>query len=378
MSKSPRPRGLRRVAPTSTDTLGASVPLYADSHGAMAAAAPGITAGLDVGGLPTPEVRSPFTQGDLTAIVWADLIGDEFRPVTRAAAMAVPAIARQRHLICGTLARLPLVSMSGDTVDADQPSWLTRTDSAVSTYHRHLWTADDLLFYGWSLWSRTLKAGTTFPLDAVRVPWERWAFDKVGNVLVDNRPVKAAEVILIPGAHEGIVNFGGGPIRRAIDNANSASNAARNPSAYLELHYEGEEELTDTQIDSVIARWAAARRGENGGVSFTGRNMKLIEHGTHESHLLIEGRNADAVDMSRLVSSPAAMADATNAGASLTYETADGRNGEFIDYGVSLYTEPIAARLSLDDCVARGHRVAFDYAPIRNLAAPTTGAPRED
>lgn len=374
MSNRPRLRGSRRDAPTSADTLGASVPLYAQTHGVN----PTLTAGLAGTGLPVPEVRSPMSDGTLTAIVWADLIGDEFRPVTRAAAMAIPALARQRHLICGTLARCPLVSMTGEAVDANQPSWLYRTDSAVSTYHRTLWTADDLIFYGWSLWSRTMAAGTTFPLDAVRVPWERWAFDKVGNILVDGKKVAAAEVILIPGAHEGIVNFGGGAIRRAIDNANASATAARNPSAYMELHYTGEEPLTDTQIDSLIERWAAARRGENGGVSYTGKNVELKEHGTHESHLLIEGRNADAVDMSRLVSSPSSMADATNAGASLTYETTDGRNGEFIDYGVSLYADPIAARLSLDDCVARGHRVAFDYSVIRNLAAPTTGAPRED
>lgn len=377
MTNRPRLRGLRRQ--DSPDlSVGGSVPLYAETRAAQATATPGISAGLGGGPLPMPQVKSPLSDGTLTAVVWADLVGEEFRPVTRAGAMAVPAIARQRHLICGTLARCPLVAMTGDTVDTDQPTWLYRTDSPVSTYHRHLWTADDLLFYGWSLWSRNRASGTTFPLDAVRVPYERWTFDKVGNVLVDSKPVKADDVILIPGAHEGIVNFGGGPIRRAIDNANAASNAAKNPSAYLELHYTGEEPLTDDVITATISRWAAARRGENGGVSFTGKNIELKEHGTHEAHLLIEGRNADAVDMSRLVSSPASMADATNAGASLTYETSTGRNAEFIDYGVSLYSEPIAARLSLDDCVARGHRVAFDYSVIRDLAAPTTGAPRED
>lgn len=376
MTNRPRLRGLRRSDSTPT-TLGASVPLHADTHAVKATVTPGISAGLGSTGL-VPEVRSPFTDGQLTAIVWADLLGDEFAPVTRAAAMAIPAVARQRHLIAGSAARCPLVAMTGDTVDANQPSWLYRTDSPVSVYHRTLWTVDDLIFYGWSLWTRTRAAGTTFPLDAVRVPYERWSFDKTGNVLVDNEPVKADDVILIPGAHEGIVNFGGSAIRRAIDNANAASTAARNPSAYLELHYTGEEPLKDTEIDALIARWAKARRGENGGVSYTGRNVELKEHGTHESHLLIEGRNADAVDMSRLVSSPAAMADATNAGASLTYETTDGRNGEFIDYGVSLYTDPIAARLSLDDCVARGHRVAFDFSTIRDLAAPSTGAPVKD
>lgn len=324
------------------------------------------------------EIQSPMaTTEGLTAIVWADLLGEEFVPITRAAAMALPAIARQRHLVAGSLARCPLVALTGDTPDPDQPRWLYRTDTLVSPYHRMLWTVDDLIFHGWSLWARTLLANG-FPGDAVRVPFERWSFTKTGGIEVDSEPVKATEVILIPGPHEGICNFGQGAIRMARDNAKAASTAARNPSAYLELHYVGDEPQKPEDIDALTARWAAARRGENGGVAYTGKNLEVKEHGTHESHLLIEGRNADAVDMSRLVSSPAAMADATNAGASLTYETSEGRNGQFIDYGVALYGDAIGARLSLDDCIASGHRVALDYAQLRNVDAPTTGSPTAD
>src|SRR5690606_38149809 len=161
-------------------------------------------------------------------------------------------------------------------------------------------------------------------------------------------------------------------LRRTINNLEAAANAARNPSAYLELHYTGDADLTDEQIDAHVARWAKARRGENGGVAWTNKVREVREHGTHETHLLVEGRNADAVDVSRLVASPASMADATNAGASLTYETTEGRNGEFVDYGVGLYMDAIAARLSMDDVVPRGWRTAFDTSELRALApAPT-------
>lgn len=355
---------------------GASVPLYADTHGAMAASPPGVTASHVP--VPSVDVAWPGSSDALQAVVWADLLGAEFTPVTREVAMSVPAVARQRHLLAGSLARCPLVDMVGDTVSPVQPTWLYRTDSPVSTYHRMLWTVDDLLFYGWSLWARTNDAIGRLPLDAVRVPFERWAFTKTGTIEVDREPVKAAEVILIPGPHEGIIQFGASSIRMAKDNLRAAANAARNPAAHLELHYTGDEPLKTEDRAEYLAEWAKARRGENGGVAWTGKNMELKEHGTHEAALLIDGRNADAVDMSRLVSSPAAMADATNAGASLTYETTDGRNGQFVDYGVSLYADSITARLSLDDCTVRGHRVAFDMATLRNVDAPTTGAPTAD
>ena len=325
-------------------------------------------------------LESPFHEPSaLEAVVWADLAGSEFRQITRAGAMGIPALARQRHLLTGTVARCPLVSMvaAQRLPDAAQPYWMYRSDRDLSAYHRMLWTVDDVMFTGWSLW-RAERGYNNELLHGERIPLERWGTDVAGRILVDGELVNSRDIILIPGPHEGILNFGASALQRMIDNLDAAAGAARNPSAFLEIHYEGDEPLTDTEIDSVIARWAAARRGEHAGVSFTGKNTRVIEHGTHESHLLIEGRNADAVDASRLVSSPAAMADATNAGASLTYETTEGRNVQFIDYGVGIYMDAIAARLSMDDVVPRTQRVAFDVTQLTVTAPSPTGAPTLD
>lgn len=317
----------------------------------------------------------------LQAIVWADLTDAGETILSRESVMAIPAMARQRHLIAGQLARCPLVVLDAatatDTPLPTQPRWATRTDGTVHPYHRMLWTADDLIFHGWSVWSTTRGHGDEL-LAADRIPPDRWDMDEVGRISVDDELVTADEVIALPGPHEGVLNFGGNALRRTIANLDAAANAARNPSAYLELHYTGDDDLTDAEIDAHIGRWAKARRGENGGVAWTNKVLEVREHGTHESHLLIEGRNADAVDVSRLVSSPAAMADATNAGASLTYETTAGRNGQFLDYGVSLYMDAIAARLSMDDVVPRGQRVAFDTTQLRSLTPTATGADTED
>ncbi len=314
----------------------------------------------------------------LNAIVWHDLTGTEL-PLTRAAAMAVPAVARQRHLICGALASCPLVGR--DAAGADTTGswhWMWRTDRGVHPYHRMLWTADDVLFYGWSVWSAERESGTGRLLWGDRIHPDRWQIDEVGRVFVDDEPARAADVVAIPGPHEGILNFGAAALSRTIANLEAAANAARNPAAYLELHYTGDDPVSDTEVDKHIARWAAARRGENGGVAWTNKVLELREHGTHEAHLLIEGRNADAVDVSRMVSSPAAMADSTSAGASLTYETTEGRNGQFIDYGVGLYMDAIAARLSMDDVISRGQRTGFDTADLRAKSPNATGETTND
>lgn len=310
----------------------------------------------------------------LQSIVWHDLIGTD-GPLGRAAAMGIPALARQRHLLTSTISRNPLRSSGTDTAGTVTDTtaanrWMWRTDKAVHPYFRMLWTVDDLLFHGWSVWST--ERGVDGLMWADRIHPDLWEIDEVGRIFVDGELAKADQVLAIPGPHEGILNFGASTLQRTIDNLEAAANAARNPSAYLELHYTGDDDLTDEEVRGHIQYWADARKGINGGVAWTNKAIELKEHGTHESHLLIEGRNADAVDVSRLVSSPAAMADA-EAG-SLTYETTEGRNAQFIDYGTGMYMDAIQARLSMDDVVPRGQRVYFDTAEQRTPTPSPTGA----
>ena len=58
--------------------------------------------------------------------------------VSRATAMGVPALARARRLIVGSIARCPLqATVNGETLD-NQPAWLSRTDGPVSPFHLSL------------------------------------------------------------------------------------------------------------------------------------------------------------------------------------------------------------------------------------------------
>jgi hypothetical protein len=358
---------------------------YADAVQAAVADASGLTAAMPatVASPMQVGIESPWTPtpNQLQSIVWADLVGTDVTILSRAAVMAIPAHARQRHLLCGAVSGCPLRGLDGPTDAAlpleDQPTWMHRTDTGLPPFHRMLWTVDDLIHYGWSLWWATRGHGDVL-LSAERIAYERWETDEVGRVMVDGDKVRSNQVILIPGPHEGVLNFGGPALRRTIANLDAAANAAANPAAYLELHYTGEVPLTDPEIDALIARWVAARKGVTGGVAYTSKNVELKEHGSHEAQLLIDGRNADAVDVSRLVSSPAAMADATSAGASLTYETTSGRNTQFLDYGAKFYMDAIAARLSMDDVVPRGQRTAFDVTSLTSLTPSPTGAQQND
>lgn len=330
---------------------------------------------------PVTQIASPFaTQpSHLSTIVWAELLDGEGIPTTRTEAMSIPAVAKARHVVCPKVAGYPLVHLRAVTDDAGNvtgdeqlptPLWCTRTDNGISPWHRMLWTVDDLIFRGWSLWKATRGFGGEL-LTATRIGSDRWEFDADYNVLVDAKPLPSDQAILIPGPHEGILTFGRRTIRHAQQLLSAAATAGHNPTPMLELHNEGDRELTDPEIDVLVERWASARRGENGGVAYTNRAISTKPHGAVDGHLLVEGRNAAAVDCARIVGVAAGMVDATAPKASLNYETQQGRGLEHTEYGVEPYAEAIAARLSLDDVVPRGTRIRFDLGSDLGDVQPT-------
>lgn len=320
-------------------------------------------------------MASPWSAGQLSSIVWADVLGADLLPPSREEALSVPAVMRARNLLAGTVASLPLRALRADQLVAPQPSWLYRTDGQVP-YLRMAWTVDDLLFAGLSVWAVERDAAG-FVLAAARVRPDLYEWDSAtGALTVHGEPVDAASVVIIEGAHGGILATEGRALREAAWLERSAMGAARNPVPAVELHQLTDDQPADGEAAGLIRDWAAAMAG--GGIAYTSSALEVRTHGTQPEQLLISGRNAAAVNVARMTNVPAALLDATSAGASLTYETVAGRNAEFLDYGVRLFTDPIAARLSMDDVVPRGQRVAFDVSEFTAPGPTPTGPVTED
>jgi hypothetical protein len=331
-------------------------------------------------GSPTPvdvDLASPLAPVNnlarvLDGVVFADVFGREvLPPITRAEAMAVPAVARARHIISGTVGAVPLrrYHRDGKTPLSDQ-GWAAQTAGTVPVYHRHVWTADDLLFYGWSCWSRTNGADGK-PLAMDRIPWGRWSVDEVGRVYVahpitgEHVLVDQSTVVLIPGPHEGILTAAASTIRHAADLQRAALSAAQHPAAYLVLRQtqgapllQSSDDPTVNTVDATLADWRKARAA-NGGVGFVPLGLEVSELGTFDKHLLTEGRNAAAVDVARICSLPADLLDASGP-ASLTYSNARDNDVRAIQYGVGFYLRAISAVLSMDAVTAHGQSARFD------------------
>jgi len=327
-------------------------------------------------GSPKPQIASPWhDRSSLETIVWSDLFGLTTYCPTRAEALSVPALWRGRNIVTSTIARSPLVVYRVDERLDPQPNWTQRTDGLSSPFSRMLLTIDDLLFYGESLW--ILERGAdTMPLRADRVPYADWYVDESRRIILNETTAPAGSVVYIPGPHEGILAYNGRAIRSAALLERQALDSARTPFK-IELHQSGNAVMPDADVEKLIERTRAGLAAHH-GVLWSNEALDIRVHPVDSAPLLIEGRNAAAVDAARLVGVPAATVDATNAGASLTYETTEGRNGEAYDYGFAAYMAAVAARLSMDDVVPRGCRTAFDLQELIGPAISLTGPVTED
>lgn len=307
----------------------------------------------------------------LESIVYNDIFGKAARrSVSRKEAVQIPALSRARLLITSTIPRLPLKATNVDTgVPADVPYWLTHSRGTVTPYHRMLWTIDDLFFYGWSLWS--LERDDAGRIEAAsRVPYDRWQFDDNGEVKIDDKPVWDDDVMLIPGVNEGILSYGASTLAEAIHLANAVQKAAETPSAHTELHQTNDAPMTEDEVRALINSWAAARRGENGGVAFTSAGIEVREHGAPSEHLLINARNAVSVDVARHAGIPASMVDAYLSGSSISYANTSARMAELITFGLSPLMAAVTSRLSQDDITPVGVSIEYDTTTVVEQLRP--------
>jgi len=325
---------------------------------------------------PEQVIRSPWSTGTLSKIAYSDVFGGSFSPVTRAEAMKVPAIVKGRSLICGTLSRQPLAKfVRSEIVDSDP--WMYRTSSPVPPSTRMLWTLDDLIFYGSSLWA--VERGTRGQLtDAARVPHEWWEIDEDLHLLVNGNEVDAEDVVLIEGPQDGLLEIASDDIRAARSMTRSWASRVKSPVPLAELHNtDANDQLTEEEATELVDVWEEARAA-GGATAYTPSNVELRVHGDARPELYVEGRNASRLDFANYLALPAALLEGSMSTASLTYSTQEGQRNELVDLSLAYWATPLESRLSMDDVTARGTRIAFNIEYLSSPTQPAQGPAVED
>lgn len=326
-------------------------------------------------GVAVSGIASPWSDSQLSGLIWADIFGEEHRPVTRADALRVPAIAAARNRVIEKLAGRPLVDYTTTGRTPTQPLWIERTDSAlaISPWHRMAGTLDDLIFYGWSLWAVQRSADGTVT-QALHIPFERWSVEMDGTILFDGEEAPTDQVILIPGPHEGILNCATDTIRAGLDLERAWRSRARNPAPNIILEEREDNGMTLEEAKPYVEGVAKARRNPDGAVMFVPYKINARIEGNSGESFLESARNAIRIDVAAYFDLTAQSIEASKTESTLTYETTATAEQQATDR-MAFWSEPIEHRLSLDDVVPRGHRVRFNFHASDN---PTTGTLTED
>jgi Phage portal protein len=337
---------------------------------------------------------SPWQEGSLTQVMFADLIGAETAdafPLGRDEALSVPAVSKARNLLVSQIARMPLVALpaGSDVPLAEQPTFLYRTNTPVGPYDRMAMTVDDLIFYGLSLW-RTVRGskaqGSAYApiLAAEWVPFDSWGIESAEIYVFDSNRIRSTlgedEYILfsIPG-FSGLLSHGARTIRGARDTERAWTSRIKNPSPLLELHLTEEANLTEEETAELAQTWNTARQSANGATAVTPPGVTLNEMGTNsDAALYLENRNAIRADIAAFLGTRAAMLDGTTGQASLTYTTSQGEQSAFFGLDLPLWTDAISAALSMDKVVPSGQRIRFDRTEQFNPNAVPTSTPTAD
>lgn len=316
-------------------------------------------------------------QSSLAKVVWSEVFQGSDDVVTRESALAVPGVSRALGLLKSAIADLPLVAYRGDEKLATQPSFLQRTPKGtLSPWHRMAWTVDDCFFYGVSVWAVERGAAGQI-VNALRIPYERWN-TREGRIFVDDKPVSAEEVLVIPGPVQGgFLATAANTIRGARAMEQAWIGRVQNPFPYTVITQTDDSGLTPDEVDQLIENWSKARTSPTGSVGFVPKGFALsAPNPGDDSALFIEGRNAVRLDVANFANIPASLLDGSTATASLTYVTTEGQASSFHEQSVRFWLAPIEHSLSGDDVVPQGQRIRADI--TYSTQVPPTGEATDD
>ena len=285
----------------------------------------------------TTGIVTPFSDGQLQKFVWNDIFGTDSVPVTRIEAMSVPSIVGGRGLLLGALAGRPLRELQGRELAKPQPSWLYRTNTDVSLWHRMAHTFDDWIFYGDSLWAVERGARDQIT-DAVRIPRDRWSINTENLIVVGDTPADKDQVLYLPGPFEGLLNVAAKSIRAAVDLEASMAGRARTPSPAIVLKEKEDNGMDQGEATKYVKAISQARRDPDGAVMFVPYSLDVTFEGDTASDLMIEARNAVKLDVANFLNLPSSLLDAALPKASLNYQTQEGKEKDLIHALNYVYT----------------------------------------
>lgn len=290
-----------------------------------------------------------------------------FTWITRDEAMTVPAVARARNIVAGTLASLPLELYNSRDEELPKPRWMRQPDPNSAYGTMMAWTFDDLIFNGSSYW----QIIEVYKEDGRPSAFRYINFNRVtpqynsNSTMVDGYLVDGVKVpnnglgslITFQALDEGVLKRGASTIKTAIALEQAAKRSADEPVPNGVLKNTGMD-LPEDQVMSLLARFKTARNSR--ATAYMTSNLEYVPMQFDNTQLqLVESRKAMQTMIAQMMNVPAYLLDAETGG-SLTYNNAEGQKRYLVDFSLRSIITVLENRLSMDDITITGQHVRFD------------------
>jgi len=290
-----------------------------------------------------------------------------FTWITRDEAMTVPAVARARNIVAGTLASLPLELYNSRDEELAKPRWMRQPDPNSAYGTMMAWTIDDLIFNGSAYWQiievykEDGRPSAFRYINSTRVtPEYNDNSTMVESYRVDNTRVPnngLGSLITFQALDEGVLKRGAATIKTAIALEQAAKRSADEPVPNGVLKNTGMD-LPEDQVMNLLARFKAARNTR--ATAYMTSNLEYQPMQFDNTQLqLVESRKAMQTMIAQMMNVPAYLLDAETGG-SLTYNNAEGQKRYLVDFSLRNIITVLENRLSMDDITITGQHVRFD------------------
>jgi len=288
--------------------------------------------------------------------------------VDRSSAMQVPAVARARNIIAGTISTLGLNSYNMITgAKVEGRKILEQPDPALPLAVTMAWTVEDLLFHGRSFWQvLEVNPEDGRPTQARRIDPTRVTFttdldtqEIVNGFYIEGGLLPATGVgslIMFSGIDEGILNRGGRTISTALKLEEAVQRMASEPNPTMVIKNSGVD-LPPEQVSSLLAQWKQARATRS--TAYLSGPLDVTTFGYDAGQMqLTESRLNTAAEIARMCNIPAWYINAESASA--TYSNVSQERRSLVDFSLRPYMSCIEERLTMVDVSPRGQEVRFD------------------
>ena len=284
---------------------------------------------------------------------------------TRAEAMSVPAVARARNIICGTIGSLPIEMKTRDNSMVLTPRFFEMPDKRVPGSVIYTYTAEDLLFNGAAFWQILSYDETTQrPNDVQWISYSKVTEELditgqfVTGYLVNGAKVPkqgVGSLIAFSGLDEGLLHRAGRTIKTAAWLEKAVLNYAKEPLPSLVL--KAGNPLSKERVTALLDTWRKARQERT--TAFMNDQVEMQQIGWNSAELqMAEARSHMVSEIARATGIPEWYLGAPTG--SMTYSNVQDERKSLIDFSLRPIMTAIEQRLSMDDISLRGYRVRFN------------------